>query len=137
MSINKAILVGNLGQAPELRRSEKDKPFCTFSVATNHTFSDAASQRQSRTEWHQVVCFGLVAENCARFLKKGRQVYVEGRIQSQRWQDKEGVERVTNRVVANTVQFLGTKPQSAEDSAEPVEPPQAEPSEASNDDIPW
>ena len=110
MSINKVILVGNLGSDPDIRTSDKNKPFCNLNIATNHTFTDASDQRQNRTEWHQVVCFGATAETCARYLKKGRQVYVEGRIESQRWLDKEGKERITNRVVANIVQFLGTKP---------------------------
>ena len=110
MAINKAILIGNLGNDPDLRRTDKKKAFCSFSVATNRSYTDQNAQRIDQTDWHQIVCFGDIAENCARFLKKGRQVYVEGRIQSQHWQDKEGISRVSNRVVANLVQFLGTKP---------------------------
>ena len=110
MCVNKVILVGNLGGDPELRDGENQKPFCTFSVATTHSFKNADKQPQSRTEWHQIICFGAAAQNSARFLKKGRQVFIEGRIQTQKWQDKEGKERVSNRVVANNVRFLGAKP---------------------------
>ena len=114
MCVNKVILVGNLGGDPELRDGENQKPFCTFSVATTHSFKNADQQPQSRTEWHQIVCFGAAAQNSARFLKKGRQVYIEGRIQTQKWQDKEGKERVSNRVVANNIRFLGTKPSNGD-----------------------
>ena len=110
MSINKVILVGNLGTDPELHTTEKLKPFCNFSVATNHLFKDSENQNHSRTEWHNVVCFGATAQSCSQFLKKGRQVYVEGRIQSQKWKDKEGHDRFSNRVIANTVHFLGSRP---------------------------
>ena len=110
MCVNKVILVGNLGADPELRDGENLRPFCTFSVATTHSFKNGDDQRQSRTEWHHIVCFGAAAQNSARFLKKGRQVYIEGRIQTQKWQDKEGAERISNRIVANNIRFLGSKP---------------------------
>lgn len=117
MSINKVILVGNLGTSPELHTSENKKAVCNFSVATNHLFKESEKQERPRTEWHQVICFGNTAESCAQYLSKGRQVYVEGRIQSQKWQDKDGKDRFTHRIVANTVQFLGVRQAKASKEA--------------------
>lgn len=137
MSINKVILVGNLGTDPELRHSDRQSTFCTFSVATNHTLRSADNQRQNSTEWHHIVCFGKAAENSAKFLKKGRQVYVEGRIQSQKWEDNEGKERISNRIVANIIQFLGTKPALVTESCSPVEADQPIADEQEEDDFPF
>ena len=137
MSINKVILIGNLGGSPELRYTAKEKPFCHFSVATDHTFTGASEERQSRTEWHQIVCFGVTAQNCAKFLKKGRQVFVEGRIQSQRWQDKDGIDRVTHRVVAANIQFLGARAITESEASTLPDTTDAPFSSDTSEDIPW
>ena len=139
MSINKVMLIGNMGSDPELKKSEKEKAFCNLNVATNHSHLDATGQKQTHTEWHQVVCFGATAETCARYLKKGRQVYIEGRIQTERWQDKEGKERFSNRVVANVVEFLGAKPGPAPlVITEGLETALSDAAlAAGDDDIPW
>lgn len=106
MSVNKAIIVGNLGQNPEAQHTTSGKSVCTLSVATNERWTDASGQKQERTEWHRVVCWGKTAENCAKFLTKGRQVYVEGRIQTRQWQDNEGNTRYSTEIVAQQVNFL-------------------------------
>ena len=107
MSVNKVILVGRLGQAPEVRYTPSGAAVGNFSIATNENWMDKTGQKQERTEWHKVVVWGKTAENCSQFLAKGRQVYVEGRLQTRQWQDKDGQTKYTTEVVATTVQFLG------------------------------
>ncbi len=105
--VNKAILVGNLGRDPELRYTQGGQAVANFSLATSETFNDKSGQRQERTEWHRIVVWGKVAENCAQYLAKGRTVYIEGRIQTREWENKEGQKQRTTEIVAQTVQFLG------------------------------
>lgn len=105
MSVNKVILVGNLGADPEIRQTQGG-PVCNLRIATTEKWSDREGNRQERTEWHRVTVWGRMAENCGRFLSKGRQVYVEGRLQSREWQDKDGNNRRSWDVVAQNVQFL-------------------------------
>ncbi len=105
--VNKAILVGNLGRDPELRYTQGGQAVANFSLATSESFNDKSGQRQERTEWHRIVVWGKVAENCAQYLAKGRTVYVEGRIQTREWENKEGQKQRTTEIVAQTVQFLG------------------------------
>ena len=112
MSINKVILIGNLGGDPELKKTGTDKSVCTFSVATDRSRRDESGTTEQQTEWHNIVCFGKAAESSAKYLKKGRQVYVEGRIQTEKWEDKSGAARVSNKVVANVIQFIGRAPTS-------------------------
>lgn len=107
MSVNKVILLGNLGKDPELRFTSQQNPVCTFSLATNERVKDQSGQWVDKTEWHNIVAWGKTAENCAQYLKKGRQAYIEGKIQTRKWQDKEGKDRYTTEVVAGIVQFIG------------------------------
>jgi single-strand DNA-binding protein len=108
MSVNKVILVGNLGRKPELRYTPGGQAVANFTLATNERFGGRDGQpAQERTEWHRIVVWGRTAENCAQYLDKGRQVYIEGRLQTREYQDKEGQKRQTTEVVAVTVQFLG------------------------------
>jgi single-strand DNA-binding protein len=107
MSVNKVILVGRLGQNPEVRYTPSGAAVANFSVATNESWSDKSGQRQERTEWHRVVVWGKLAELCNQYLAKGRQVYLEGRMQTRQWQDKDGQTKYTTEVQAQTVQFLG------------------------------
>ena len=109
MSVNKVILVGNLGRDPELRRSASQVAVCSFSIATTDRRKDSSGQWNEQTEWHNIVTFGNVAENCSRYLKKGRQVFIEGKLQTRKWQDKEGRDRWSTEVIANNVQFLGNR----------------------------
>ena len=107
-SVNKVILVGNLGRDPELRYTQGGQAVANFTLATTDRFtSKDGGERQERTEWHRIVAWGRTAELCAQYLSKGRSVYVEGRLQTREWEDKEGQKRRTTEVVAQTVQFLG------------------------------
>jgi single-strand DNA-binding protein len=105
--VNKAILIGNLGRDPELRYTQSGQAVCTFSIATSENWTDKSGERQERTEWHRIVAWGATGENCSKYLSKGRTVYVEGRIQTREWEDKEGQKRWTTEINAQTVQFLG------------------------------
>jgi single-strand DNA-binding protein len=110
MSVNKVILIGNLGKKPELRYTPGGQAVANFTLATNERFGGKDGQpAQERTEWHRIVTWGRTAENCGQYLDKGRSVYVEGRLQTREWTDKEGQKRYTTEIVAQTVQFLGGK----------------------------
>lgn len=106
-SVNKVILVGNLGADPELKYTPSNRPVCNLNIATNDVWKDKAGQKQERTEWHRVNVWGDQAEHCSKYLAKGRTVYIEGRLQTRKWQDKEGKDRYTTEVVADRVVFLG------------------------------
>lgn len=106
MSLNKAMIIGNLGSDPEVKYLQSGTAVCNLSIATNERWTDKAGQRQEKTEWHRVVVFGKVAENCGKYLQKGRQVYVEGRIQTREWQGQDGVTKYTTEINANVVTFL-------------------------------
>jgi single-strand DNA-binding protein len=105
--VNKVILIGNLGVDPEVRFTPGGQAVANFRIATNDAWTDKNGQKQERTEWHRIVVWGKLAEVCGQYLKKGRQAYVEGRLQTREWTDKEGKKNYTTEVVANTVQFLG------------------------------
>ena len=105
--VNKAILIGNLGRDPELRYTQSGQSVANFTLATSENWVGRDGQKQERTEWHRIVVWGKSAENCAQYLSKGRTVYVEGRIQTREWEDKDGNKRQTTEIVAQTVQFLG------------------------------
>lgn len=107
MSVNKVILVGRLGQNPEVRYTPSGAAVANFSVATNESWTDKSGQKQERTEWHRVVVWGKLAELCSQYLAKGRQCYVEGRLQTRQWQDKDGQTKYTTEIQAQTIQFLG------------------------------
>jgi len=107
--VNKVILVGNLGADPELRQTGGGQSVCSMRLATTEVWNDRDGTRQERTEWHRITVWGKQAESCARFLAKGRQVYVEGRLQSSTYTDKEGVERRGWDVVTSNVVFLGSR----------------------------
>lgn len=107
MGVNKVILVGNLGKDPEIRYTQQQLPICSFSLATGERRKDSSGKWVDHTEWHNIVTFGKTAENCSQYLKKGKQAYIEGSIRTRKWQDKEGKDRYTTEVIANTVQFLG------------------------------
>lgn len=109
-SVNKVILVGNLGRDPETRYNPEGGAICNISVATTETWKDKASgEKQERTEWHRVVFFNRLAEIAGEYLKKGSQVYVEGSLRTRKWQDKEGQERYTTEIVADRMQMLGSR----------------------------
>lgn len=107
MSVNKVLLIGRLGNNPEIRYTPSGAAVANFSVATNESWNDKNGQKQERTEWHRVVVWGKLAQLCGEYLSKGRQCYVEGRLQTRQWQDKEGQTKYTTEVIATTIQFLG------------------------------
>jgi len=107
MSVNKVILVGNLGKDPEVRFTNSGSAVARLSVATSEVWNDRDGNRQERTEWHNVVVWGKQGENCGQYLAKGRQVYVEGSIRTRSYDDKSGNKRYVTEVVAQRVQFLG------------------------------
>jgi len=107
-SVNKVILMGNLGRDPEVRYSPDGAAVCNVSIATTSSWKDKNSgERREETEWHRVVFYNRLAEIAGEYLKKGRPVYVEGRIKTRKWQNKEGVDQYTTEVVADNMQLLG------------------------------
>jgi single-strand DNA-binding protein len=106
MSVNKAIIIGNLGADPEVRYTQSGTAVANLRIATNERWTDKSGAKQERTEWHRVVVFGNTAENCQKYLSKGRQVYVEGRIQTNEWTDNDGNTKYTTEIVAQNVTFL-------------------------------
>ncbi|MGB7846260.1 MAG: single-stranded DNA-binding protein [Candidatus Acidiferrum sp.] len=107
MSVNKVILVGRLGRDPETRFTSGGQAVANFSVATDETYKDRSGERQKRTEWHKIVVWGKQAEIAQQYLKKGSLVFIEGRIQSREWQDKEGQKRTSFEIVATNFRMLG------------------------------
>lgn len=149
--VNKAILIGNLGNDPDMRYTASGAAVANISIATAESWRDKESgEQQERTEWHRVVAFGRLAEIMGEYLRKGSQVYIEGRIQTRKWQDKEGQDRYTTEIVANELQMLGGKGgssanyDSAPQSQQSAPAPQAASSSAAaapaddfDDDIPF
>ena len=141
--INKVILIGNLGQDPEVRYMPNGDGVANITVATSETWKDKnTGEQQERTEWHRVVLFRHQAENAGKYLKKGSKVYIEGKLQTRKWQDNNGVDRYTTEIVARDLQFLDSKggngsPQntSNQDYTGPTDGP--DPSMDFDDDIPF
>lgn len=105
--VNKVILVGRLGADPDMRYTPSGQGVCEMRLATSESWNDKNGQRQERTEWHRIVVWGKRAEICSKYLAKGRQVYIEGRIQTRSYDDKDGNKRYITEIIANDVQFLG------------------------------
>jgi single-strand DNA-binding protein len=142
--VNKVIIVGNVGRDPEVRYTQSGRAVASFSVATSERFQDKDGQNQERTEWHRVVAWGRLAEICGEYLRKGKQVYIEGRLQTRSWEDKEGVKRYTTEIKADQMVMLGGRGgdgTSARDSGPP--PPETsefgrpESFQATEDDVPF
>ena len=108
-SVNKVILIGNLGRDPETRYMPDGGAITNISIATTETWKDKQGEKQEKTEWHRVAFFGKLAEIAGEYLKKGSQVYVEGRLQTRKWQDKDGADKYTTEIVANAMQMLGSR----------------------------
>lgn len=109
MSLNKVILIGRLGRDPEVRYMPNGEAVCNFSVATSETWNDRNGQRVERTEWHNITMYRRLAEIAGQYLKKGSQVYLEGRIQSRKYQGKDGIERTAYDIIANEMKMLGAR----------------------------
>lgn len=116
--VNKAIIIGRLGQDPEIRYFQDGTAVANFSVATSEEWKDKETgEKRERTEWHRIVAFKRLAEICGQYLAKGRQVYIEGRIQTREWEDRDGNKRYTTEIVASTMQMLGSKSDAAPQNA--------------------
>jgi single-strand DNA-binding protein len=126
-SVNKAIIVGNLGRDPEMRYTQNNTPVTTFTVATTDIWNDRNGEKQESTEWHRVVAWGRLAEICGQYLAKGRQVYIEGRLQTRDWEDKDGQKRYTTEIVAQTMQMLGSRVDGPQRQASPQQSQPQEP----------
>jgi len=113
-SVNKVIVLGNLGKDPDLRHLPNGDAVCNFSLATTESWKDKDGNKQDKTEWHNVVIFRKLAEIAGEYLKKGRPVYIEGRLQTRKWQDKEGKDRYTTEIVADQMQMLGSRDEAKE-----------------------
>ena len=113
-SVNKVIVLGNLGKDPDLRHLPNGDAVCNFSLATTESWKDKDGNKQDKTEWHNIVIFRKLAEVAGEYLKKGRPVYIEGRLQTRKWQDKEGKDRYTTEIVADQMQMLGSREEAKE-----------------------
>ena len=107
--LNKVMIIGRLGRDPELRYSQSGSPVCTLNIATDESYTDRDGNRVDRAEWHRVVVFQKAAENCSQYLTKGSLVFVEGSLQTRKWQDQQGQDRYTTEIKAQRVQFLDRK----------------------------
>ncbi|MGH1469077.1 MAG: single-stranded DNA-binding protein [Bdellovibrionales bacterium] len=111
--VNKVIILGRLGSDPETKNISSGNTVCTFSLATSEAWKDREGQKQERTEWHRVVVWGKLAEICGKYLAKGRQAFVEGRLQTRSWEDQQGNKKYTTEIVASNVQFIGGSAQAS------------------------
>lgn len=107
--LNKVLLIGRLGRDPEMRYTPSGRPVTTFSIATSRSWNTSDGERRSETEWFNIVAWGNLAEICKQFLTKGQQVYIEGRLQTRRWEDSEGTKHSATEVVANEMIILGDR----------------------------
>ena len=142
MNLNRAQLIGNLTRDPETRTTPNGQTVSTFGVATSSTWKDAAGQKQERVEFHNIVAWGKLGEICGKYLKKGRPVYVEGRLQTRSWEDQQGNKRYTTEIRGDRIVLLGGggggARQQSRGAAAPSEDPMGEPvSELTDDDIPF
>ena len=137
--VNKAIILGNLGQDPEVRYSQGGKALCNLSIATSEKWKDKDSgEEKEKTEWHRIVAFGRMAEVMGEHLHKGSQVYIEGKIQTRKWQDRDGNDRYTTEIVANDMQMLGSRQGGNPQSGGAQQNRQEEqPQEDFDDDVPF
>lgn len=144
MSVNKVILVGNLGKDPDLRYTASGTAVCNFSIATTESYKDRDGNKQEKTEWHSIVAWRQLAEICGKYLVKGKQVYIEGKLQTRKWEDRDGNTRYTTEVVADQMQMLGRVGDSpAQQREQPAQSQQEAPSQPEqpsfnpDDDIPF
>jgi single-strand DNA-binding protein len=121
--VNKVILIGNLGSDPQIRYTPQGTAVANFSVATTERYTNKSGERESRTEWHRIVAWSKLAEICSEYLKKGKQVYIEGRIQTRQWDDKDGNKRSSTEIVATNMVMLGRAGDTGGDVAAPQEFP--------------
>ncbi len=142
MSVNKVMLIGNLGRDPEIRYTTSGQAVANFTLATTEKYTNKAGDKQEDTEWHRIVAWGRLAEICGEYLTKGRMVYIEGSIRTRSWEDKEGNTKWTTEIIARNMQMLGSsggRPESSSTADEkiPADFDIEEDSFGSDDDIPF
>lgn len=148
MSVNKAILVGNVGKDPEVRYLEGGTAVASFSLATSEVYRNKSGEKVTQTEWHNIVAWRHLAELAEKYISKGRQLYIDGRITTRSWDDKEGNKRYTTEIVANSIQLLGrkgddnaeghaTKPAAPKSEASKPEEPKFSEESVEEDDLPF
>ena len=136
--VNKAIVVGRLGRDPEVRYTPSGMAVANFSVATSEEWKDKDSgEKKERTEWHRIVAWRRLGEICGEYLRKGSQVYIEGKIQTREWEDRDGVKRYTTEIVAQTMQMLGSASRGGTGDSMDIPMPTEEPINVPDDDIPF
>lgn len=136
--INKAILIGNLGGDPEIRYTQSGTAVANFNIATTERWKDQQGQQQEQTEWHRIVAFARLGEICGEYLHKGSKVYIEGRIQTRQWEDKDGNKRYTTEIVAREMKMLDSKGGSSDSGGGGGYPPTPEPRPSdTGDDVPF
>ena len=134
--VNKVILVGNLGQDPDVRFTPNGKAVANITIATSESWKDQQGQMQEKTEWHRVVMFGKLAEIAGEYLKKGSQVYVEGKLQTRKWQDQSGQDRYTTEIVAQEMQMLDSRNMASDGGGYQSAPAASAPQPAAADPAP-
>ena len=149
-SVNKAILIGNLGRDPELKSLPSGQPVANFPIATSEKWKDKSTgETKEQTEWHNIIMFGKLAEIAGQYLKKGSSVFVEGRLQTRKWQDKNGQDRYTTEIIANEMKMLGGR--GDQSGSQPAQQPRSQSNQDArnkatfdaqapagfDDDIPW
>jgi single-strand DNA-binding protein len=131
------MIIGNLGRDPEMRYTPSGRPVTTFSVATSRSWNTSDGERRTETEWFNVVAWGSLAEICKQYLSKGQQVYIEGRLQTRRWEDDDGNKRTTTEVVAKEMVMLGNRPRGKDKEAEEDMPDSFSDEENIEDEFPF
>lgn len=147
MSINKVILIGNLGSDPEVKYLDGDRAVANFSLATNESYTDRQGNKVTQTEWHRIEMWDSLAKVAEKYLTKGRQVYIEGKIKTDKWTDQNGVDKYTTRIRANVLQMLGNREDrndqpanqgNDQESRQPIQQPESTTSESDDlDDLPF
>lgn len=140
--VNKVIILGHLGRDPEVRQLASGSSVCTFSVATSRRWKDKQGEARDETEWHNLVCYDMLAEIAARYLRKGNRCYFDGRLKTRKWQDKTGADRWSTEVVVEHLQLLDKQKRDDDESAPPRAPPRAPAKAAASlydieDDLPF
>lgn len=136
--VNKAILVGRLGADPEVRYTNSGTAVANFNMATSVNFTDKNGEKTEKTEWHRIVAFGKLGEICGEYLSKGKQVYIEGRLQTREWEDRDGNKKRTTEIVAGTMQMLGAASDKVRGDVSDAPPPVNDiPNIGTEDDVPF
>jgi single-strand DNA-binding protein len=134
--LNKVMVIGHLGRDPEMRYTPSGRPVTTFTLAVSRSWNSADGERHAETEWFNIVAWGNLAEICKQYLTKGQQVYVEGRLQTRHWDDKEGQKRTSIEIVANEMMMLGERREAGQGGEEQAATPESE-SAAGDDEFPF